>query len=320
VKSENGMRILFWGTPDFAVPALRALMGEGHDVVGVVTQPDRPAGRGRAVRPSPVKLLADEESLPVLQPERARGDDFMSRVRELQPDMSVVVAYGQILKREVLDLPRLGSINVHASLLPELRGAAPINWAIRLGHEHTGVTIMRMAERMDAGPILHQVVEPIGEEETASDLWLRLSEIGAEALIEALALLELDEVTEIEQDESRATYAPRITRDTARVDWHDNAVAIGRHIRAMDAVPGAWTSHRGDDVKLYRPLPEPGYTHDAKPGTVLHTDSTDDAEGMRIACATGALLVREVKPAGRRRMITAEWVRGRGIEAGEILG
>lgn len=311
------MRILFWGTPDFAVPALRALLGEGHDVVGVVTQPDRPAGRGRAVRFTPVKLLAEEESLPLLQPERARGKEFMDAVRALQPELSVVVAYGQILRREILDLPALGSINVHASLLPELRGAAPISWAIRLGLEHTGVTIMRMAERMDAGPILHQVVEPIAEDETASDLWTRLSEIGAEALIEALALVEMGEITEVEQDESRATYAPRITRDTARVDWHDNAVAVGRHIRAMDATPGAWTAHRGDDLKLYRPLPEPDHTHDAAPGTVLHADGTDEAEGMRVACATGALLVREVKPAGKRRMNTAEWVRGRGVQTGE---
>ncbi|MBR9990833.1 MAG: methionyl-tRNA formyltransferase [Gemmatimonadetes bacterium] len=311
------MRILFWGTPDFAVPALRALLGEGHDVVGVVTQPDRPAGRGRMLRLSPVKMLAMDESVPVLQPERAHSDDFMNDVRLLAPDLSVVVAYGQILKREVLDLPPLGSINVHASLLPELRGAAPINWAIRLGHEQTGVTIMRMVERMDAGPILHQVPEPIGDDETGSDLWLRLSEIGAEALIEALALLELGELTEVAQDETRATFAPRITRDTARVDWQDNAVAVGRHIRAMDAVPGAWTSHRGDDLKLYRPLPEPDFAHDAKPGTVLHADGTDDAQGMRVACATGAVLVREVKPAGRRRMNTAEWVRGRGVEVGE---
>ena len=313
------MRILFWGTPDFAVPSLRALLGEGHDVVGVVTQPDRPAGRGRALRPSPVKLVAAEESLPVLQPERARGDEFMNEVRALAPELSVVVAYGQILKREVLDLPPLGSLNVHASLLPELRGAAPISWAVRLGHAQTGVTIMRMAERMDAGPILHQVPEPIGEDETASDLWVRLSEIGAEALIEALALLELGEIVEADQDESRATYAPRITRESAQVAWQDNAIAIARHIRSMDAVPGAWTSHRGADLKLFRPMPEPEFDHDAAPGTVLHTDGTDDAEGMRIACGTGAVLVREVKPAGKRRMLTAEFTRGRGIETGERL-
>jgi methionyl-tRNA formyltransferase len=271
------------------------------------------------VRLSPVKLFALEEALPVLQPERARGDEFMAAMRALAPDLSIVVAYGQILRREVLDLPPAGSINVHASLLPALRGAAPINWAIKLGHDGTGVTIMRMVEQMDAGPILHQVAEPIGEEETASDLWQRLSEIGAEALIEALALRELGEITEREQDESQATFAPRITRGTAHVDWSDNAVAVGRHIRALDAIPGAWSSHRRADLKLFRPLPEPQHDHDATPGTVLTVDGTDDAEGMRVACGTGAILIREVKPAGRRRMTTAEWVRGRGIDAGDRL-
>jgi methionyl-tRNA formyltransferase len=313
------MRIVFWGTPDFAVPSFRALLGEGHDVVGVVTQPDRPAGRGRAVRQSPVKVMALEEFIPVLQPERARGDEFMQQLRDLEPELSVVVAYGQILKNEVLELPTNGSINVHASLLPELRGAAPLNWAIKLGHDRTGITIMRMTERMDAGPILQQVAEPIEDEETASDLWLRLSEIGAQALVETLALLDMGEIREREQDESRATYAPRILRDTARVDWTENAVVVGRHIRAMDAIPGAWVPHRGQDVKLYRPLPEPEHEHDSEPGTVLHVDGGDDAEGMRVACGAGAVLVREVKPAGRRRMMTSEWVRGRGVTAGDRL-
>jgi methionyl-tRNA formyltransferase len=313
------MRILFWGTPDFAVPSLRALLGEAHDVVGVVTQPDRPAGRGRALRPSPVKLQALDEGIPVLQPERARGDEFMAAVRDLDPELSVVVAYGQILSRAVLDLPALGSINVHASLLPELRGAAPIAWAIKLGHPHTGVTIMRMVERMDAGPILHQVPEPIGPAETGSELWSRLSEIGAAALVEALVLLDAGVIAEEEQDESKATFAPRLTRDTVRVDWRDNALAVGRHIRAMDAMPGAWTEHRGEALKVFRPHPLPDHVHDAEPGAVLQVSGSDAAEGMCIACGTGAVLVREVKPAGRRRMVTAEWVRGRGIETGERL-
>jgi methionyl-tRNA formyltransferase len=313
------MRILFWGTPDFAVPCLRALLGEGHDVVGIVTQPDRPAGRGRTLRPSPVKVHAREEGLAVLQPERARGEEFMAAIRALEPEISVVVAYGQILPRPVLDVPPLGSVNVHASLLPALRGAAPINWAIKLGYPETGITIMRMAERMDAGPILFQAPEPIGPDETASDLWTRLSEIGAAALVEALALLEIGAISEIEQDEDRATFAPRLSRDNVRVDWRENAVAVGRHIRAMDAIPGAWTEHRGQDLKVFRPEPEPGFDHAAEPGTVLEVMGADDAMGMRVACGTGAVLVREVKPAGRRRMVTAEWVRGRGITAGERL-
>ncbi|HSJ23790.1 MAG TPA: methionyl-tRNA formyltransferase [Longimicrobiales bacterium] len=313
------MRVLFWGTPDFAVPTLRALLGEGHDVVGVVTQPDRPAGRGRALRPSAVKQVAVDEGLPVLQPERARGDEFLAAMRDLDPEMSVVVAYGQILRREVLDVPAEGSINVHASLLPALRGAAPINWAIRLGHQRTGVTIMRMVEAMDAGPILHQVEEPIAPTETASDLWTRLSELGAAALIEALALYEGGATDERPQDEAMATYAPKLTRDLVRVDWTDNAIGVDRHIRAMDAIPGAWTHHGRDELKVFRPLPEPDLLHDAEPGTVLHVSGSDTAEGMRVACGAGAILIREVKPAGRRRMTTADWVRGRGIEAGDRL-
>jgi methionyl-tRNA formyltransferase len=313
------MRVLFWGTPDFAVPTLRALLGEGHDVVGVVTQPDRPAGRGRALRPSPVKLQAQDEALPVLQPERARGDEFLQEIRSLEPDISVVVAYGQILRREVLDVPSEGSINVHASLLPALRGAAPINWAIKLGHEQTGITIMRMVEQMDAGPILHQAVEPIADSETASDLWSRLSEVGAASLIEALALYELGAIEEVPQDEAQATFAPRLTRESVRVDWSGNAVDVDRHIRAMDAIPGAWTHYGREDLKLFRPEPEPDYEHGAAPGTVLHVSPTDVAAGMRVACGTGAVLVREVKPAGKRRMTTADWVRGRGIEVGALL-
>jgi methionyl-tRNA formyltransferase len=302
------------------VPTFRALVGEGHEVVGVVTQPDRPAGRGRALRPSPVKLQAQEEGLPVLQPERARGDEFMAQLRELEPDLSVVIAYGQILRREVLAFPALGSINVHASLLPALRGAAPINWAIKLGHEQTGITIMRMVEQMDAGPILHQVVEPIAPSETASDLWTRLSEVGAAALIEALALLELEAIEEREQDESQATFAPRLTRDTVRVHWRDGAVDVARHIRAMDAIPGAWTQHGGEELKVFRPEAEPDHEHAAEPGTVLTVSGTDAAAGMRVACGTGAVLVREVKPAGRRRMTTADWIRGRGIDVGVVFG
>jgi methionyl-tRNA formyltransferase len=172
---------------------------------------------------------------------------------------------------------------------------------------------------MDAGPILHQVTEPIGATETAADLWSRLSELGAEALIEALALLDLGALEEREQDESRATFAPRLTRDNVHVDWHENAVSVARHIRAMDAIPGAWTQYGAEELKVFRPEPEPGFEHDVAPGTVLHVAGTDVAEGMRVACGTGAVLVREVKPAGRRRMTTAEWVRGRGIAAGDRL-
>jgi methionyl-tRNA formyltransferase len=313
------MKVIFWATPDFAVPSLRALLGEGHDVVAVVTQPDRPAGRGRQVQASPIKQLAQQEMIPVLQPERTRAPEFVEELKQYPADANVVVAYGQILPRAILELWPHGSINVHASLLPELRGAAPINWAIDRGLARTGVTIMRMVEQMDAGPVLLQVEEPIGADETASDLWARLSEIGAEALIEALALIEADDVVAIEQDEALATYAPRITREDAHIDWTRSAADVARRIRAMDSVPGAWTLHHGEPLKVYRPLADER-AHDGAPGVVLEAEALDPVHSMRVACGTGSVWVREVKPAGRRRMPTSEWLRGRAVAVGERLG
>lgn len=311
------MRILFWGTPAFAVPSLRALLGEGHEVVGVVTQPDRPAGRGRALQAPPVKTVALAEGIPVLQPERPRGEAFLEAITALEPDLSVVVAYGHILRPEVLELPSRGSINVHASLLPKLRGAAPIEWAIIRGERETGVTVMRMVAEMDAGPILLQVVEPIGEGETAADLRLRLSEVGAQALIEALALLELGELEPVEQDHAAATFAPRIERADAKLDWSLPAGEVGRWIRGLDDVPGAWTRFGSTEVKLYRPRPEPAREHDAPPGTVLAATPSDPTSGILVACGSGAVWIREVKPAGRHRMTAAEWTRGKGPKAGD---
>lgn len=306
--------MLFWGTPAFALPALRALGEEGHVVVGVVTQPDRPAGRGRGVALSPVKAEALEEGIPVLQPERARGDDFLAELRALEPEISVVVAYGQILRPEVLALPRLGSVNIHASLLPELRGAAPIQWAIVRGHASSGVTIMRMEAGLDSGPMILQVPEPIGPDQTAAELTARLAEIGAEAVVEALALMEAGEASETPQDHARATYAPKVDRETARLDWTLAAPDVARWIRGMDDVPGAWSPlGAGGAVKLFRPRVEEAA---GTPGAVL---AADDA-GVLVACGSGAVRVREVQPPGKRRMSAAEWVRGRGVRAGERFG
>ncbi len=308
------MRILFWGTPDFAVPSLMALGEEGHDVVGVVTQPDRPAGRGRTLTPSPVKEVAESQGYPILQPEKPRGEAFLEEIRALEPDLSVVVAYGHILRPDVLEVPLMGSINVHASLLPALRGAAPVNWAIIRGHEVTGITVMRMVEAMDAGPILHQIEEPIGPEETASDLAGHLSQLGAEGLVETLVLLGVGVGEEREQDEAEATYAPKIDRDTAHLDWEIDATAVSNWIRGMDEVPGAWSLLEGEPVKLFRPLPEPEAEHDAEPGEILEADPK---EGLRVAAARGAVRVGEVQPPGKRRMEAAAWIRGRGAQAGQ---
>ena len=310
------MRVLFWGTPDFAVPTLRALSEEGHDVVGVVTNPDRPAGRGRRLTPSPVKVAAEAEGLPVLTPERPRGEAFMEEVRALDPEISVVVAYGHILVREVLDLPERGSLNVHASLLPELRGAAPVNWAIIRGHETTGVTVMRMVEALDAGPMLLKAEEPIGPRETASELTSRLSEVGAQTLVEALALLSVGAIEEEEQDDALATYAPKIDRETARISWHAGAVEVADHIRGMDAVPGAWTDLDGQPVKLFRPVPLTDRDHAEVPGTVVRAD---DVDGLLVATASGAVRIEEVQPPGKRRMESAAWIRGRGVATGDLF-
>jgi len=309
------VRILFWGTPEFAVPSLRALDDEGHEIVGVVTQPDRPAGRGRHLRPSPVKEVASALGLPVLGPERPRGEEFLERIRALRPELSVVVAYGHILRREVLDVPPMGSVNVHASLLPELRGAAPINWAIARGYEATGVTIMRMVEEMDAGPVLHVIREPILPGETASELTIRLSELGAEALVEALMVMEAGGLVEEEQDHARATFAPKVDREVARIAWNRPARELEWHVRAMDAVPGAWTELDGVPVKLFRPFPQdPPGGKSAAPGTVMAADA--DA-GLVVATGDDALRLEEVQPPGRRRMAAGDWIAGRGVRVGQ---
>lgn len=316
------MQVVFWGTPEFALPTLGALLGEGHDVVAVVTQPDRPRGRGRSLAPAPVKEFAQTESIPVLQPEKARSPEFVARLEELEPELNVVVAYGQILSRPLLDAPERGSINLHPSLLPKLRGAAPINWAIIRGYDVTGVTTMRMNEELDAGPILRQVTEPILPGETATDLTVRLSEVGAEVMIETLALMEFGELEERPQDDDEATYAPLIGRDDAHVDWAAPATNVANQVRGLDAVPGAWTLLNDEtELKVYRPAvaDEAHGDPDAAPGTVLETVPSHPEEGLLVACDDGAIWIREVKPAGKRRMNAADWLRGRGAAPGDRL-
>lgn len=322
------MRILFWGTPDFAVPSLRALLGEGHEVVGVVTQPDRPAGRGRRPRPAPVKEAALEEGIPVLTPEAPMGEGFLETLEALAPEVSVVVAYGHILRPEVLGLPPRGSVNVHASLLPELRGAAPIHWAVVRGHERTGVTVMQMTEGMDEGPILLQREVPIAPDDTTAALHHRLSEVGAEALVETLALMEAGALEPREQDHERATYAPKIDRETARVEWNRPARDVVNLIRGMSSVPGAWTTLEGEPVKLFQArvgmdrAVEDGATVEegsgaaapAEPGTVLVAGPD---RGLVVAAGDGPVAVREVQPPGKRRMEARAWLRGGGPRSGD---
>ena len=308
------MRVLFWGTPEFATPPLRALLGEGFELVGVVTQPDRAQGRSRSTLvPSPVKEIALEEGLPVLQPERPRGADFLSAMGALAHDMSVVVAYGHILPKVVIDLPPAGTLNIHASLLPTLRGAAPIQAAIRLGLAETGVSIMRMVPQLDAGPVLLQARTPIHDDETYGELQLRLSELGAQTLVEALTLIGTGDAPETPQDESFASYAPKVEREDARVRWAESAAAVARGVRAYDPKPGAWTTLRDADVKLYGARLAADASGD--PGEVLAVDEG----GMLVACGTGGVRVAYVHPAGKRRLAALDWAQGRGVSAGDRL-
>jgi methionyl-tRNA formyltransferase len=309
------VRVLFWGTPEFAAPPLRALIGEGFDVAGVVTQPDKPVGRSRStLEPPPIKHIALAESLPVLQPEKPRGELFMGELRALAPEISVVVAYGHILPSEVIALPRLGTINIHASLLPSLRGAGPIQAAIREGHTETGITIMRMVRALDAGPSILKVRTPIPDDETFGELELRLAEMGAFALIEALALIELGRAPETPQDESLATYAPKVDRAMARVDWVADARTVSRIIRAYDPRPGAFAMTKSGEVKLFGARVS-SETTAGQPGEVMAID----ANGMAVACGQGAVQVTSVQPAGKRRLSPEDWARGRGIGLGERL-
>jgi len=316
------MRILFWGTPDFAVPPLRALLGEGHDVVGVVTQPDRPRGRSRSQRePSPVKVVALDEGVPVLQPEKPRGEAFMAELAALEPDISVVVAYGHILPKAVIDAPPLGTLNIHASLLPALRGAAPIQAAILEGHAETGITIMRMVPALDAGPMLHVLRTPIHPELTYGELHDLLSELGAVAIVQALALFSVDAAREVAQDDSEATYASKIHRESARLDFSQSATRVARVIRAFDPRPGAHTTLQGAAVKCFgvrvRADADTDLMDDAlrasRPGTIRAID----AEGLVVRCGEGAVRLAEVQPAGKGRMSPLEWQRGRGVQVGD---
>lgn len=307
------MRVAFWGTPGFAAPSLRALVGEGFEVVGVVTQPDKPQGRSREVFPSPVKRIAIDEEIPLFQPKNARDPELFDKLSELKPDISVVVAYGQILPRQIIDLPKLGTVNIHASLLPALRGAAPIHAAIRQGLTQTGVTVMRVVPALDAGPIILQAGTPIFEDEAYGELRVRLSELGALTLIEAMTLVSLGKVNETPQDDSRATYTVKVTRESSRIDWKDSALEISRLIRSCDPKPGAFTKTPKGDVKMFGPKVMDGVK--GKPGKVLV--ATGD---LVIACGVDAIRINGVQPEGKSRMSAHEWVRGRGTAVGDWYG
>ncbi len=315
------MRLIFFGTPEFAVPSLHALIGRGFEIVAVVTQPDRPVGRGRATRPPPVKEAATRAGIPVLQPPSLRTPDAVATLRAIRPDLIVVVAFGQILRRAILDLPPLGCLNVHPSLLPKLRGAAPIQAAIREGFRETGVTIMLMNEQMDAGPILAQVTAPIFADDTAATLGDRLARLGAELLVDTIPRWAAGAIVPREQDEREATYCRPLTAADAIVDWTQSADLIARICRAQTPWPGCRSYWDGRSIRLLALEPYPSWAGPEPPGTVIRLPESSPRQPiLAIATGAGAVIVRELQLAGKRPLSADEFLRGQPTFIGARLG
>ena len=305
---------MFLGSGAFAVPSLRALVAAGHDVAAVVTQPDREKGRGRALQPPPVKPAALELGLPVLQPPRIKSPDALDALRARRPELQVVVAYGQILPRDVIDAAPRGTVNVHSSLLPKYRGAAPIHWAIVNGEAETGVTTMQIDEGLDTGPVLLARRTPIGAEETTPELEARLAVLGGEVLVETIAGLEAGTLEAVPQDHAAASIAPMLEKEDARIEWTWTAETIARRVRGLQPWPGTATTHAGRRLEVRRARPEPGTG--APPGTITALDSG----GFVVACGEGtALRVTEVQPESRRAMPAAAFAAGARLAAGDVL-
>ena len=308
-------RLIFLGTPQFAVPSLAALLDAGEEVAAVITQPDKPRGRGQKVSPSPVKELALAHGLRVLQPVKLKDPAFIGTLRELAPELMVVTAYGRILTHEMLALPTAGFLNVHASLLPKYRGAAPVNWALIRGEQETGVTIMWVTYEVDTGPIFLQERVPIREEDNAGTLAARLAQRGAELLVEALELLRQGKGIRKPQPQEGVTYAPPITPEMRRVDWGLPAAEVWGWIRGLDPKPGAYTYLKEKRLKLFGARLQTSQGHSAAPGTVLGLKP----HGLEIACGRGTITVAELQMAGNRRLPAAEFLRGHPF-VGEVLG
>ena len=310
------MRVVFFATGAFAIPSLEALAGAGHEIAALVTQPDRESGRGRVLTPPRVKPVAERLGIPVLQIERVRAPEAQAKLRELRPELSVVVAFGQILPRAVIDVAPRGTINVHASLLPRWRGAAPIQWAIASGDATTGVTTMQIDEGLDTGPLLLAREVAIGPRETASELEPRLARLGGELLVETIAGLERGALSPVPQDASRATHARILTKEDGRVEWAQPARVVANRARGFHPWPGATTSYEGRLRKLLSVFPESD-DGGGEPGVVTGVD----ASGFAVACGGGSLLrVEQVQPESRKAMPAGAWALGARLAPGARLG
>ena len=307
------MRIVFFGTPVFAVPTLSALLDSSHSIVAVVTQPDRPRGRGQKVRPEAIKALAQARGLPILQPARLRDDAFLYSFRSLDPDLAIVVAYGRILPTELLELPKQGFVNVHGSLLPRWRGAAPVHRAILAGDAVTGVTIMRVVAALDAGPMLATAQTDIGTDETSAELETRLASMGAELLITTVDRLAAGAVVATPQDETLVTYAPRLERRESRIDWARPAADVHNQIRGLQPWPLAATLLRGRRVSLHRSQIASHEPRGADAGTIIGLEPS----GIVVATAPGAVRITRLQAEARQALPATEFVSGSRLTTGD---
>ena len=305
------MKLIFMGTPDFAVPCLESLINAGHEVLGVFTQPDKPVGRKQIMTPPDVKVCAVKHGLTVYQPNSMRDGTAMEIIRELDPEVMVVAAYGKILPKEMLDFPRYGCINVHGSLLPKYRGAAPIQWSVINGDAETGVTIMQMGEGVDTGDILLQRAIPIGVDDTAESMFEKLSNLGGEAIVEALDLLERGKLVPEKQDESLATHASMLNKEIALIDWNKTGTQVHNLVRGLYSWPIAYTILGGKKLKIIRTSP---CEKSGKAGTVIALDP------LTVACGDGSVIIRELQLEGKKRMDSKTFLVGHQLTIGEQLG
>ena len=309
-------RVVFMGTPEFAVPSLDALLDAGYEVVGAFTQPDRPSGRGHKLAACPVKQRALERGVPVYQFERVRGQKGLDTMRALKPDVVVTAAFGQILSKKLLEVPVHGTVNVHASLLPKYRGAAPINWCILEGETVSGVTTMLTDPGIDTGDMLLTRQVEIGENETAGELTLRLSHVGAELLIETLAGYLKGEITPVKQDESQMSHQPMLDKEMGRIDWCRSAREIACQVRGLNPWPVAYTALEGKPLKIYQARPIEGAA-EAVPGQVVESSAK---KGLIVSCGQGLLELMEIQAPAAKRMQAKAYLMGKRIEPGTVLG
>ncbi|WP_288895047.1 methionyl-tRNA formyltransferase [uncultured Megasphaera sp.] len=307
-------RIVFMGTPDFSVPTLKALKEAGHEIAAVFTQPDKERGRGKKVTAGPVKKTAEMYDIPVFQPTNLRTAEVEAQLRQLAPDVIIVIAYGKILPPSIVHLPMYGCLNVHASLLPKYRGAAPIQYAIKEGDTKSGVTIMRLDEGLDTGKILKQAELSLDAEETTGSLFTKLATLGARTLTTVLADLPAYEAGAVAQEEAHATYTAKITKDMAALDWRQEAIVLERWIRTLDPSPGAYTQYAGKRLKIWSAQVVP-HTSSCSPGTVIAVDKAH----FTVQTGNGALRVLEVQPESRKRMKTGQFLQGTPLRVGEVL-